>query len=111
MRFSPRLDFVASTRQKAFSQLKELGVAYYDVFGRSGVSTPSSALSNRLEILKEIIVVTEKTLMLGEPCIMFFDNNSIAEEYQKTMGQCFDVRQVDGKYIQAVAAEFIRRKM
>jgi hypothetical protein len=111
LRLSPRLDFVASSRPRALSRLHEYKVLYFDVFGKTGISTFSSAIGERFEILKEIISEVEISLSPSVPCLMLFDNTSLGSEYIKTMQNYFDVHQIDARYIRSLAAEHVRLEM
>lgn len=111
LRFSPRLDFVAATRQKAFIKLKEVGLNYYDVYGRLGISSPATAVDDRFEILKNIVAAAEETLKQGEPCLMMFDRQSLASEYKKSMGDYFEIREIDGKYISDAVSDLLKIQM
>jgi hypothetical protein len=111
MRFSPRLDFIASTRKKAFDFFEKIGLKYFDVLGRHGVENISIALDDRHEILKDVITSAEKDYRHDETFLMIFDNNLLATEYSRTIRQYFNVKLIDKDYIERYSSENIKLQM
>jgi hypothetical protein len=111
LRFSPRLDFIAPTRAKALSRLREMGVAYYDVFGRAGINSPRLAFEDRFDLLKEVISIVENEFSANAPYIMIFDNHHLSNEYRHAMQQYFEVVPISSAYMQESFSKSLRLEM
>lgn len=111
LRFSPRLDFIAPTRAKALSLLREMRISYYDVFGRAGINSPRLAFEDRFELLKEVISIVENEFSATAPYVMIFDNRHLSDEYRHAMQQYFEVIPINSAYIQEYYPDSVRLEM
>lgn len=111
MRPAPRLDFIASTRKKAFRVLEEVGINYMDMLGRTGYSPSDGRHAEYVELLKEIVLHGTKSCKLGETCVMVFDNDLFFQDCQNSLSHCFDIVNADSNLIAVVALQHAQLRM
>ena len=111
MRPAPRLDFIASTRKKAFQMLEGAGIAYMDMLGRTGYSPSNDRRAEYIELLKEIVSVSTKRCKHDETCVMVFDDDLFLDDCRNSLRHCFDIVNADSNLIAAVAIQNAQLRM
>ncbi|WP_129441258.1 hypothetical protein [Pseudomonas sp. ACM7] len=88
-RFSPRLDFFAGSRVRAFKLFDELHVEYLDIFGRAGINTNRSMEQMDDAFLKSLDHYLSNLETDGRPIILFFDNEDLLRQCKKILPYAF----------------------
>ncbi|QHI99624.1 hypothetical protein GT347_17565 [Xylophilus rhododendri] len=111
MRLTPRLDFVAPSRQRAFQLLKEINVSYVDMLGRSGFAPAKANAVEYVELLKEVILVSETICSKDASRLMVFDDKNFMDSCHNSLRHCFEIIEAAEDVIASLAHAHAQLRM